>query len=94
MGSQSRACSDVLLLPHPGLSPAHRRSDANLLLTFWLHLEPQERNVSLLLHSQLQELLGTSVGVEQLQLVSLLVEGGCLIFFFFFSWDKPCLRQA
>ncbi|NXR79992.1 FBLN4 protein, partial [Pycnonotus jocosus] len=30
--------------------------------------------VSLLLHSQLQELLGTSVGVEQLQLVSLLVE--------------------
>lgn len=44
--------------------------------------------MSLLLHSQLQELLGTSVGVEQLQLVSLLVEGGYLIFFFFFSWDK------
>ncbi|NXY36985.1 AGRE2 protein, partial [Pomatorhinus ruficollis] len=30
--------------------------------------------VSLLLHSQLQELLSTSVGVQQLQLVSLLVE--------------------
>ncbi|KFQ99601.1 hypothetical protein Y956_07301, partial [Nipponia nippon] len=30
--------------------------------------------VSLLLHSQLEELLGTSVGVEKLQLVSLLVE--------------------
>ncbi|NXV73637.1 AGRE2 protein, partial [Atlantisia rogersi] len=30
--------------------------------------------VSLLLHSQLEELLGTSVGVEKLQLVSLFVE--------------------
>lgn len=34
--------------------------------------------MSLLLHSQLEELLGASVGVEKLQLVSLLVEGGCL----------------
>ncbi|PKU31553.1 n-acetyllactosaminide beta- -n-acetylglucosaminyltransferase 2 isoform x2 [Limosa lapponica baueri] len=51
-----------------------RTRDASLLLTFWLHLKPEERNVSLLLHSQLEELLGTSVGVEKLQLVSLLVE--------------------
>lgn len=34
--------------------------------------------MSLLLHSQLEELLGASVGVEKLQLVSLLVEGSCL----------------
>lgn len=34
--------------------------------------------MSLLLHSQLEELLRASVGVEKLQLVSLLVEGGCL----------------
>ncbi|KAM7060369.1 uncharacterized protein M8220_000934 isoform 2-T5 [Acridotheres tristis] len=51
-----------------------RTSDANLLLTFWLHLEPEERNVSLLLRSQLEELLSTSVGVEKLQLISLFVE--------------------
>ncbi|KAM6085814.1 uncharacterized protein LJ206_007359 [Theristicus caerulescens] len=56
------------------LKEIKRTSGANLLLTFWLHLKPEERNVSLLLHSQLEELLGTSVGVEKLQLVSLLVE--------------------
>ncbi|KAI1240420.1 hypothetical protein IHE44_0008842 [Lamprotornis superbus] len=56
------------------LKDVKRTSDANLLLTFWLHLEPEERNVSLLLRSQLEELLGTSVGVEKLQLVSLFVE--------------------
>ncbi|XP_066033798.1 uncharacterized protein [Chamaea fasciata] len=56
------------------LKDVKRTSDANLLLTFWLHLKPEDRNVSVLLHSQLEKLLGTSVGVEQLQLVSLLVE--------------------
>ncbi|XP_005042987.2 PREDICTED: uncharacterized protein LOC101806672 [Ficedula albicollis] len=56
------------------LKDVKRTSDANLLLTFWLHLEPEERNVSLLLRSQLERLLGTSVGVEKLQLVSLFVE--------------------
>lgn len=60
-------------------------SSANLLLTFWLHLKPEERNVSLLLRSQLEELLGTSVGVEKLQLISLFVKGGC----FTFLWGKP-----
>jgi len=52
-------------------------SNASLLLTFWLHLKPDERNMSLLLRSQLGELLSASVGAEKLQLVSLLVEGGC-----------------
>lgn len=81
MGCQSWACSDgFFLLPHPGLSPAPRTRDANLLLTFWLHLEPEERNVSLLLRSHLEELLGSSVGMEKLQLVSLFVEGGCFTF--------------
>ncbi|XP_037989399.1 uncharacterized protein LOC119699655 isoform X2 [Motacilla alba alba] len=56
------------------LKDVKRTRDANLLLTFWLHLEPEERNVSLLLHSHLEELLGTLVGVEELQLVSLFVE--------------------
>ncbi|XP_051470977.1 uncharacterized protein LOC127382872 [Apus apus] len=56
------------------LKEIKRTSDANLLLTFWLHLKPEERNVSLLLHSQLKELLGTSVGVEKLQLLSLFIE--------------------
>lgn len=60
-------------------------SGANLLLTFWLHLKPEERNVSLLLRSQLEELLGTSAGVEKLQLISLFVKGGC----FTFLWGKP-----
>ncbi|XP_068796643.1 uncharacterized protein [Struthio camelus] len=46
----------------------------NLLLTFWLHLKPEERNLSLALQSQLQELLGTSVGAERPRLVSLFVE--------------------
>ncbi|XP_026650732.2 uncharacterized protein LOC102065471 [Zonotrichia albicollis] len=56
------------------LKDAKRTSDANLLLTFWLHLEPEDRNVSLLLRSHLEELLGTSVGMEKLQLVSLFIE--------------------
>ncbi|KAM6208075.1 uncharacterized protein WM294_002239 [Sarcoramphus papa] len=56
------------------LKEIKRTSGANLLLTFWLHLKPEERNVSLLLRSQLEELLGTSGGVEKLQLVSLFVE--------------------
>lgn len=89
MACQSWACSDVFLLPHPGLSPACRTSDANLLLTFWLHLEPEERNVSLLLRSQLEELLGTSAGLEKLQLVSLFVEGECFIFFFLIYFFPP-----
>ncbi|XP_064302758.1 uncharacterized protein LOC135312533 [Phalacrocorax carbo] len=56
------------------LKEIKRMSSANLLLTFWLHLKPEERNVSLLLRSQLEDLLGTSAGVENLQLVSLFVE--------------------
>ncbi|KAL2305785.1 hypothetical protein Nmel_003674 [Mimus melanotis] len=56
------------------LKDVKRTSDANLLLTFWLHLEPEKRNVSVLLRSQLEELLGTSLGMEKLQLVSLFVE--------------------
>lgn len=79
---------DAFLPPHPGLSPARRTHDANLLLTFWLHLKLEERNVSLLLRSQLEELLGTSVGVEKLQLVSLSVEGGCFAFF----WGEPQMK--
>lgn len=39
--------------------------------------------MSLLLRSQLEDLLGTSVGMEKLQLVSLFVEGGCFTLFFF-----------
>lgn len=84
VGCQGWACSDVFLLPHPGFSPACRTSDANLLLTLWLHLEPEERNVSLLLRSRLEELLSTSAGVEKLQLVSLFVEGGCFTFIYLF----------
>ncbi|XP_076191089.1 uncharacterized protein LOC143158694 isoform X2 [Aptenodytes patagonicus] len=56
------------------LKEIKRMNDANLLLTFWLHLKPEERNVSLLLRSQLEGLLGTSVGVEKLQLISLFIE--------------------
>ncbi|CAN8203081.1 unnamed protein product [Coccothraustes coccothraustes] len=56
------------------LKDVKRTRDDNLLLTFWLHLEPEERNVSRLLRSQLEELLGTSVGVEKQQLVSLFIE--------------------
>ncbi|XP_031454950.1 uncharacterized protein LOC116232600 isoform X2 [Phasianus colchicus] len=56
------------------LKEAKRTSNASLLLTFWLHLKPEERNMSLLLRSQLGELLGASVGAGKLQLVSLLVE--------------------
>ncbi|XP_072189903.1 uncharacterized protein [Excalfactoria chinensis] len=56
------------------LKEAKRTSNASLLLTFWLHLKPEERNMSLLLRSQLGELLSASVGAGKLQLVSLLVE--------------------
>ncbi|XP_061317387.1 uncharacterized protein LOC133273220 isoform X1 [Pezoporus flaviventris] len=56
------------------LKEIKRTSDANLLLTFWLHLKPEDRNMSLLLHSQLEDLLGSSAGAENLHLVSLFVE--------------------
>ncbi|XP_061212148.1 uncharacterized protein LOC133213728 isoform X2 [Neopsephotus bourkii] len=56
------------------LKEIKRMSNANLLLTFWLHLKPEERNMSLLLHSQLEDLLGSSAGAEKLHLVSLFVE--------------------
>ncbi|XP_042684153.1 uncharacterized protein LOC122165340 [Centrocercus urophasianus] len=56
------------------LKEAKRTSNGSLLLTFWLHLKPEERNMSLLLHSQLGELLSASVGAGKLQLISLLVE--------------------
>ncbi|XP_069706204.1 uncharacterized protein [Phaenicophaeus curvirostris] len=56
------------------LKEIKRTSNANILLTFWLHLRPEERNMSLLLHSQLEDLLGTSVGVKKPQLVSLFIE--------------------
>ncbi|XP_021248412.1 uncharacterized protein LOC110396860 [Numida meleagris] len=56
------------------LKEVKRTSNASLLLTFWLHLKPEERNMSLLLRSQLGELLSASVGAGKLQLVSLLVE--------------------
>ncbi|XP_062429461.1 uncharacterized protein LOC134139102 [Rhea pennata] len=46
----------------------------NLLLTFWLHLRPEERNLSLVLQSQLQELLSPSAEEERPWLVSLFVE--------------------
>ncbi|XP_019372158.1 PREDICTED: uncharacterized protein LOC109296956 [Gavialis gangeticus] len=56
------------------LKEIKRTNDQNLRLTFWLHLKPEERNISLLLHSQLKELIGRSVGEEKLQLTSLSVE--------------------
>ncbi|XP_015712083.2 uncharacterized protein LOC107310709 [Coturnix japonica] len=56
------------------LKEAKRTSNASLLLTYWLHLKPEMRNTSLLLHSQLGELLSAPVGAGKLQLVSLLVE--------------------
>ncbi|XP_019404749.1 PREDICTED: uncharacterized protein LOC109319559 [Crocodylus porosus] len=56
------------------LKEIKRTNDQNLRLTFWLHLKPEERNISLLLHSQLKELIGRSVGEKKLQLTSLSVE--------------------
>ncbi|OXB82835.1 UNVERIFIED_CONTAM: hypothetical protein H355_010405 [Colinus virginianus] len=56
------------------LKEVKRTSNASLLLTFWLHLKPEERNMSVLLRSQLGELLSASVEAEKLQLMSLLVE--------------------
>ncbi|XP_040454882.1 uncharacterized protein LOC121090418 isoform X1 [Falco naumanni] len=70
-----------------------RTSEANLLLTFWLHLKPEERNMSLLLHSQLEEMLGTLVGAEKLQLVSLFVEGGNFTFLWAIKPFMPSLAR-
>ncbi|OXB51731.1 hypothetical protein ASZ78_007314 [Callipepla squamata] len=56
------------------LKEVKRTSNASLLLTFWLHLKPEERNMSVLLRSQLGELLSASAEAEKLQLMSLLVE--------------------
>ncbi|XP_067421318.1 uncharacterized protein [Emydura macquarii macquarii] len=50
-----------------------RTNDLKQTLTFWLHLKPEERNTSVLLHSQLNDLIGKSVGAEKLQLALLSV---------------------
>ncbi|XP_053140292.1 uncharacterized protein LOC128339842 isoform X2 [Hemicordylus capensis] len=47
-----------------------RKNGPNLLFTFWLHLKPEEKNISHVIHSQLKDLRGTSVGVGELRLVS------------------------
>ncbi|XP_054033175.1 uncharacterized protein LOC128899065 [Dryobates pubescens] len=56
------------------LKEIKRTSGANLLLRLWLQLKPEDRNLSALLHSQLQQLPGARAGPEEPQLVSLLVE--------------------
>nr|XP_025035967.1 uncharacterized protein LOC102460964 isoform X1 [Pelodiscus sinensis] len=50
------------------LKEIKRTNDLKPTLTFWLHLKPEERNMSVLLHSQLNDLIGKSVGAEKLQL--------------------------
>ncbi|KAG6936591.1 hypothetical protein G0U57_011974 [Chelydra serpentina] len=50
-----------------------RTNDLKPTFTFWLHLKPEERNMSVLLHSQLNDLIGKSVGAEKLQMALLSV---------------------
>ncbi|XP_030413804.1 uncharacterized protein LOC115649210 [Gopherus evgoodei] len=55
------------------LKEIKRTNDLKPTFTFWLHLKPEERNLSVLLHSQLNDLIGKSVGAEKLQMALLSV---------------------
>ncbi|KAH0621825.1 hypothetical protein JD844_023475 [Phrynosoma platyrhinos] len=46
-----------------------RQNDPNLIFTFWLHLTSEEKNMSHLVHSQLEGLSGISVGVGEVRTV-------------------------
>ncbi|XP_053236339.1 uncharacterized protein LOC128409867 [Podarcis raffonei] len=46
-----------------------RQNGPNLIFMFWLHLTPEEKNISHLLHLQLEDLGGTSVEVGKVQTV-------------------------
>ncbi|XP_060086568.1 uncharacterized protein LOC132565967 [Heteronotia binoei] len=47
-----------------------RINDPNLIFTFWLHLVPEEKNISHFIHSQLEGLDGTATGSGRIQQVS------------------------
>ncbi|XP_048338865.1 uncharacterized protein LOC125425304 [Sphaerodactylus townsendi] len=51
-------------------SERKKMNDPNLIFTFWLHLEPDEKNISRLIHSQLEGLRGTSTRSGKIQQVS------------------------
>ncbi|TFK02567.1 fibrillin-2 [Platysternon megacephalum] len=55
------------------LKEIKRTNDLKPTFTFWLHLKPEERNTSVLLHSQLNDLIGKSMGAEKLQMALLSV---------------------
>ncbi|CAM5103660.1 unnamed protein product [Eretmochelys imbricata] len=50
------------------LKDIKRTNDLKSTFTFWLHLKSEERNMSVLLHSQLNDLIGKSVEAEKLQM--------------------------
>ncbi|XP_066494168.1 uncharacterized protein [Tiliqua scincoides] len=47
-----------------------RGNGPNLIFTFWLHLKPEEKNISHFIHSQLKDLSGGSMGAGEIRLVS------------------------
>ncbi|KAJ6659643.1 hypothetical protein lerEdw1_018612 [Lerista edwardsae] len=51
-------------------SEMRRRNSPNLIFTFWLHLKPEEKNISHFIHSQLKGLNGESMGTGEIRLVS------------------------
>ncbi|XP_044867466.1 uncharacterized protein LOC123367352 [Mauremys mutica] len=55
------------------LKEIKRTNDLKPTFIFWLHLKPEERNLSVLLHSQLNDLIGKSMGAEKLQMALLSV---------------------
>ncbi|KAM9155522.1 uncharacterized protein ACDP82_003986 isoform 2-T2 [Pangshura tecta] len=55
------------------LKEIKRTNDLKPTFVFWLHLKPEEKNLSVLLHSQLNDLIGKSMGAEKLQMALLSV---------------------
>ncbi|XP_077171477.1 uncharacterized protein LOC143826518 isoform X2 [Paroedura picta] len=51
-------------------SERKRMNDPNLMLTFWLHLVPEEKNISHFIHSQLEGLGGKTTGSGKIRQVS------------------------
>ncbi|XP_061478273.1 uncharacterized protein LOC133382812 isoform X2 [Rhineura floridana] len=52
-----------------GETEMERQNGPNLIFMFWLHLTPEEKNISHLLHLQLEDLSGASMGPGKVQTV-------------------------
>ncbi|XP_074845484.1 uncharacterized protein LOC142010858 [Carettochelys insculpta] len=78
------------------LKEIKRTNDLKPTFTFWIHLKPEERNLSVLLQSRLNDLIGKSTGAENLQLALLSIRdvNECHSGIGVCGDDADCLNEA